>query len=68
MKTLASITLPLVLLLAACGDEGGKGGEERGTAAGEKITMSPSLYFGLMLSPCTRAAKASLSSTPGHAT
>ena len=37
MKTVAVSALPLVLLLAACGGDGGKGGEERGTAAGEVL-------------------------------
>ena len=37
MKTVAVSALPLVLLLAACGGDGGNGGEERGTAAGEVL-------------------------------
>lgn len=70
MKTLASITLPLVLLLAACGDEGGKGGEERGTAAGEVLggsitdDMLP-LDTVTSQSPPLREAGESTSSAPG---
>ena len=40
----------------------------RADSDGEKITMSPSRYFGRMLSPVTRAAKASLSRTSGQPT
>ena len=37
-------------------------------ATGEKMTMSPSRYLGHMLSPCTRAAKASASFKSGQLT
>ena len=40
----------------------------RGASAGEKMTMSPWRYLGVMLSPCTRAAKALPSFRSGQLT